>query len=288
MSVPERLDGWTTELVVSLCAEGANEGERHDFKFGLQDGPNVTKTCCAFANSFGGFLIYGVRDNGKQFQLEGLEPNSEFLKLLRDRMRADPEIEVLGPKMLKIPGTEKLLYVFHVPKSTRRPHLPTDADRRVFWKRSGSQSVQMTLEEIRAQMLAYEEKLEKLALMAYDLSNKARTLQKQAMAAPGSYFGDVFQFDIADRVVVEAYSLLKVMPDVLSYWEGLKQDLMLLNFEKQKLLNIQAMSYDSAFKNQVADNYTKIVKGRLENCLPRIGKILERLKEVYGVEVPGF
>jgi hypothetical protein len=286
MTIPTHLDGWTVEAVEALCAVGMGEGDRHDFKGNFQDAVNTTKVCCAFANTYGGFLIYGVSTNGTAFSIEGLDPNPEFMSDLRRKVNAEPEIEINGPKIISVPNSAKVLYIAHIPQSTRRPHLPSTSDRRYFWKRSGANCTQMTLEEIRSQMLVYEEKLEKLALMAFDLRNKAKTIEAHAGAGPGFYYGDSFQFDIVDRVVVEAYTLLKRAPDVLILWERLKQNLMLFNFEKEKLRSILANSYNPEFKNAAMEAYTRTVEHHRKHCQANIHEILRRLKELYDVEIP--
>ena len=107
--VPNRLADWTYEALVALCQVGQSEGEsRADFKSGLSDTRNTTKVCCAFANSYGGFLVIGVSD--KAFTLEGLEPDSELYKKLLDKVQAEPNIAISAPHTISIPGTERLVY----------------------------------------------------------------------------------------------------------------------------------------------------------------------------------
>ena len=48
-----------------------------------------------------------------------------------------------------IPDSEKVLAVVHVPKSCNRPHIPSQKELRVFWKRTNTGNEQMTYEEIR-------------------------------------------------------------------------------------------------------------------------------------------
>jgi hypothetical protein len=112
-------------------------------------------------------------------------------------VKADPNIAISLPRTISIPTSTKLLYVFEVAQSPRRPHLPSPAEQRTFWKRQGSDCVPMTLEEIRYQMNTYEEKREKLALLLIDLHHKLASLHDQAAMADG----DVFSFEIVDRVV---------------------------------------------------------------------------------------
>lgn len=54
-------------------AEG--EGVQIDFKFRIDDQKKIARTLVAFANSYGGSLLIGVKDNGK---IAGVNPEEEF------------------------------------------------------------------------------------------------------------------------------------------------------------------------------------------------------------------
>lgn len=51
------------------------EGVRLDFKFRIDDQRKIARTLVAFANSEGGSLLIGVKDNGK---ITGVNPEEEF------------------------------------------------------------------------------------------------------------------------------------------------------------------------------------------------------------------
>jgi predicted HTH transcriptional regulator len=59
--IPSTLNDWTYQTIEALCSVGQSESDRHDFKFNLAELHNATKICCAFANTFGGFIVVGVR-----------------------------------------------------------------------------------------------------------------------------------------------------------------------------------------------------------------------------------
>lgn len=52
-----------TDYIHSLIAEG--EHQQQDFKFEISDARKIAKTLSAFANTDGGRLLIGVKDNGK-------------------------------------------------------------------------------------------------------------------------------------------------------------------------------------------------------------------------------
>ena len=66
--IPQALGEWTVESVRRLLELGAHEGDRFELKEALPHSKDeagkdrLRKTCAAFANSFGGFIIFGVKD----------------------------------------------------------------------------------------------------------------------------------------------------------------------------------------------------------------------------------
>lgn len=51
------------------------EGQQLDFKFRIDDQKKIARTLCAFANTDGGTLLIGVKDNGK---VVGVDPTEEL------------------------------------------------------------------------------------------------------------------------------------------------------------------------------------------------------------------
>lgn len=94
----------------------------------------------AFANSSGGWLVFGVRDHGGSFEIVGVieidKVQNEFLSTLRSRQKVNRAINVSGEVIET--GGETLL-VFHVPESPRSEKpVYLDGDiRRLFIRRGG-------------------------------------------------------------------------------------------------------------------------------------------------------
>jgi hypothetical protein len=285
--VPNALKDWTYEAIRDLCAAGQSESDRHDFKFNLAALNNATKICCAFANSFGGFIIVGVKETALgHFEIIGIDPDPELYGNFLAKVKAEPDIGISPPKTISVPNTSKLLYVIEVTQSARRPHLPSPTDQRVFWKRQGPNCVQMTLEEIRYQMNTYEEKREKLVLLLIDLHNKLQSLAAQTALPDGQYDGDVYSFDIIDRVVSETFSILKSDVSIFGALDTLKRRLMLLNAEKQKLLSILSQSYALEFKIAKTNEYRQVARNVIPDVTILAEQIERALKEKIGITNP--
>ena len=127
--VPATLVEWSFEVIEALSGAQYSESDRHDFKQALPDPKGLTKLACAFANTYGGFIVLGVREAANHtFEAVGIKPDGEIYGRFHDKIRAEPEIPVSFPRQIQVPGSSNLIYVFEVVQSVRRPHLPSPAD----------------------------------------------------------------------------------------------------------------------------------------------------------------
>lgn len=77
-----------TDFIHALIAEG--EHQRQDFKFEISDARKIAKTLSAFANTDGGRLLIGVKDNGK---IAGVRSDEELYMIeAAARIYCTPEV----------------------------------------------------------------------------------------------------------------------------------------------------------------------------------------------------
>lgn len=119
------------ELISFLMQPKNDEGLDHDFKKGLPhpgDAKGISrlnKCFCAFANTRGGRLFFGVDDNKNCI---GIEYNKEFAKHLSDKLSKEIKPEILRWQVLEpiaMPDGNRLIYVTHINEcsSYHKPHL---------------------------------------------------------------------------------------------------------------------------------------------------------------------
>ncbi len=286
--IPDHLEDWTYEAIQTLCQVGQSESDRHDFKFDLAHLKEPEKICCAFANSLGGFIVVGIKEKEGTFSIEGINPDNELYGNFLKRIKIEPTLDIPSPKVIDIPSSQKKLYVLEIPKSPKRPHIPSNAEKRYFYKRHGSNCVQMTLEEIRYQIHNYEEKRDKLTLLLIELELIKLTLIEQSNMGDGQYTGSKFSFEVIDKVLVETYSFLKEDLDTITRLGNLKRILMHLNFEKSKLLSMIAMSYDIKAKKQFTVDFRNQVLQNMPVIVTHIDYINNTLKDRFGLLNPYY
>jgi predicted HTH transcriptional regulator len=101
--------------IESLIAEG--EHQQQDFKFGITDSRKIARSLAAFANTDGGRLLIGVKDNGI---IAGVRSEEEFYMIeSAAHLYSKPEIR-FESKAWNESG--KTVLEIWVPPSPQRPH----------------------------------------------------------------------------------------------------------------------------------------------------------------------
>lgn len=107
--------------IKNLIAEG--EHQRLDFKFEISDSKKIARTLAAFANTDGGRLLVGVKDNGV---IAGVRSEEEYYMVeAAASMYCKPELS-FSTKEWRIEG--KLVLEIIVNKSPEKPHSAPDKD----------------------------------------------------------------------------------------------------------------------------------------------------------------
>ena len=112
--------------IYDLLEEG--EHENQDFKYRIDDPAKIAKTLCAFANTSGGRLLIGVKDNGS---IKGIDPEEEYYVVEAAASRfCSPEIKFSyrvwhDPKEMK-----KLVLEIQVPEAENKPHFALNEEKK--------------------------------------------------------------------------------------------------------------------------------------------------------------
>lgn len=103
-----------TEYIHALIAEG--EHQQQDFKFEISDARKIAKTLSAFANTTGGRLLIGVKDNGK---IAGVRSDEEqYMIEAAAQLYCRPEIN-FSMQTYKVEG--RSILVVHIDENEQKP-----------------------------------------------------------------------------------------------------------------------------------------------------------------------
>ena len=111
------------EHLMDLIDEG--EHQQLDFKYRVDSSQKIAKTLSAFANTDGGKLLIGVKDNGR---IAGVDPEEEFYMV-------EGAAELYCKPQVKFSATvyqfeDRLVLEIDVPKSDASPHFAKDTDQK--------------------------------------------------------------------------------------------------------------------------------------------------------------
>lgn len=141
---------------------------------------DFAKDVSAFANSDGGFLIYGVQEKDHlPFEIdEGVDDNEISREWIESAVITGISPRVEGVRILPIPRSpQRSLYVIEAPKSFRGPHQASD---KRYYKRHNFKSVPMEDYEVN------------------DVRNRRRRLESLVSFDVGFYRDFIAVFDVAN------------------------------------------------------------------------------------------
>ena len=213
--IPTSLSLWTLDAVLAIAASGIAENDLFDLKADLQPAEHQRRIVAAFANTRGGYLVFGVTNDRNVVGVSNDELPRDFGTKLRAGL--EPSVDfVVGPPIAVSPG--KNVFVIEVPRSSRVPHAVQVNGSWCFLKRTASGSNEaMSYEEIRLAFQDTEMKRSKLALLASELdlieAVAARVIQGIPEDVPinGLYrwaWVTRYPVNLLDAVLGDAYSLL--------------------------------------------------------------------------------
>lgn len=280
IEIPRTREGWTYELIKSLCDEHAAETDTHEFKEKLIEPDKLTKCCCAFANSKGGFLIFGIRDNSHQIM--GMKRDAEFGKHFGDKLKAAPAIHFEAPVFIPIPEKRKVLIVIHIPPSRRRPHVDANREKIKFWKRTNRGCEQMTIEEIRQQFRDQDVLWGKLRLLFLELEDCKLVLD--ILSSPNAADAMLTPLDVSAiaPLLSEVQALFGEDTTVASLLTALRHYARKIEAERTRTFTFlgqcstgQRYSYYESFQQEAASN--------IVSAVGIVNEVLEFLVNEFGL-----
>lgn len=235
--IPKSLDEWTVHVITDLLAMGYTETEDFDFKEMLPDRRNeedkerLSKSCCAFANSSGGFLVFGISDNKilpVNDRLVGIprNPGTEFQVNfgIHPQQKCFPGVHWIpkNPPIQLDNGNE--IHIIYIPKSWSAPHAFLYSRRGCtgwgFVKRTNTGNQDMSYEEIRMAFLQYYEKRMKLQLLLAELRNIKNHAENDLIITGGwdakvRYGMGEFGLSVIETVLADTYTIIAEHQDLL-------------------------------------------------------------------------
>ena len=228
--IPSNLEDWTEELVVNMLQTGTFESEHFDYKEMLphtSDQPakeRLKKTCCAFANTDGGYIVFGVSDKRELIpkdRIVGIAKELDFPEHFGNYPKnCFPSIywQFKNPPITLASGA--LIQIVHIPASPESPHATGSIDNGwLFMKRTNKGNEPMAPDEVRIRFLSFYEKRVKLELLKAELemlrdgAKDGYVDDRRSMSNSLSLF--TFDTHVIDTVMSDTFVLLSRAPELV-------------------------------------------------------------------------
>ena len=154
------------ELIENKVPEGKTLDYKVDLKFGDRDKREFLADIASFANTAGGHLLIGIKEEGGiPTALPGVEldnPDAEKLKLI-SLIRDCTEPRIPGVTVNSVPlQCSRYIIAIHIPKSWAAPHVVSIEKHWRFYARHSSGKYQLDVPELRQAFLMSESLAEKI------------------------------------------------------------------------------------------------------------------------------
>jgi Schlafen, AlbA_2 len=152
------LEEWDAAYLATIATpdESADLEKKASAKFDPAGAKSATreelaKQVCAFANSGGGFLVYGIEESGAidagVTAVIGAQPIKAWVEAEIPRL-LQPQVLTCQAKLIQVTGhhaTDRGVLVIEIPTSQHRPHWTKEQNKEVPYIRSGEHSAPMQL-----------------------------------------------------------------------------------------------------------------------------------------------
>lgn len=223
--IPASLTGWTLDVVRRVAASAITENDIFDLKADLQPAEHQRKIVAAFANTRGGYLVFGVDNDRQVLGVQNPELARDFGSKLRNGI--EPAVDYTVGTPLQV-APDRFVYVIEVPRSNRVPHAVFLNNSWTFLKRTaGGSNDPMTYEEIRLAFQDTETKRSKLALVSSELELIEAVADRVVKGVPEDFEAKSlfhwawvtrFPTELLDSLLGDAFSLLAGQAET---WAGL-------------------------------------------------------------------
>jgi len=298
MLVPLKIEDWSFDIIKELVISEYLETDTFEFKPSIKDfDPNnklthrILETTCAFANTNGGFIIFGIDDMGNKIgnRIIGIDKSDDLGKHFSDKIKKIyPTVyyKFRNPA-IKIPKSNKILFVVQIFQSPERPHMKTDVGR--FYIRTNGGNEFMTYQQIKEGFLRYDERYNKLNLLYMEISGNlafakeiVSTVKKNSISKlkDGEYLRySTIKFETSVLASLISETLGIVDRDLIKMILKLRLQMISVNNELEHYLR-----YSIEDKKFQYDTHSKYVQQYIErSIIPLIENIITKLKK-YGIE----
>ncbi len=303
MAIPQQLDEWNYDIIQDYVEKGYLETNTFEFKASIKssnptDNMGIVETTCAFANTEGGFIIFGVEDIRKsdKDRIIGVR-NSDLAKEFGDRISGiNPTVDFdFSNPPIKIPGKDTVIFITQIKKSDLRPHIKVDVGK--FFFRTNKGNKQMSYEQIKQEFLNYEERLNQINLLYIELlsnltiaENLEEDTSEETTPTDIGFRTPMYQFDttVISSIIPKIFTLLSKDKSIIELLIRLRIQLEAenrgLHHYRLKMFNPQITRQNMKLNETINNIQVNMTLNKY--IIPSLKKALARIEKEYQIKNP--
>lgn len=209
IEIPDDVEQWTYGKIVDLVHEGYDENDVLEIKKEINtDSERFTQSVCAFANTDGGTIIFGI-DNNRQKSLHlndricGLDDTDQLKRNIIDKIKnIEPSIPIKNlifrKSNIKLPNG-KVIVILKVQSSNNKPHQYNH----LFYKRLSDGNDPMNVSEVKQLILKSQQHSHNVSLLRLEfelLKDALERFKKGLTSNNVSSFEFMKYFDLTSTI----------------------------------------------------------------------------------------
>lgn len=264
------------------------EGDTFDFKCAIKsrdpkENDNTIQTACSFANTKGGFIIFGVcRNSNGRYEIKGLDKYDNYAKEFGDKIKSiNPTVYFVPSTFIPIPESDKVLIIMHIPLSQQRPHMIENGS---IYCRTNKGNEIMNYNQVKEAFLGYEERRHKLRLLYVELlanNNIASDITLQSEDGRRVSFGE-FNGDVITNLLADIYPVIQNDKELLRLILELRIKISQTN-SRIRMSSSFALDANLGGVRSMSAQIDEMIKKYIVPTIEEIKKILESR---YGLHNP--
>lgn len=287
--IPENVNEWSRGILVDLLDEGYDEDLRLEFKSKIDSNTKrIPITACAFANTKGGFLVFGI-DNDRKKNIEqrlvGLDDSDQLKSQINNQIRTiKPSIPIdnieFKESNISLPNGN-VIVVLKISKTLVSPHQFQE----IFYKRVANGNAPMDVEEIKNAIIESQ----KSSRMLYLLKEEERLVMDILNAMKIYHENDKFEtaINLVRHLNYATFTHFLYNQSHFYSMEIQESSFMLVR-QLDRLERNGQVARSKIDSNESIDESKDIFKSNVSSCIKGVEKINQQLGITYEERVNGF
>lgn len=293
--IPNILDDWNYHLVERLVKDGFFETDRFDLKEDIPRRDDISgkerleKSVCAFANTEGGFLVFGIKNDrslSPKDRIVGIDSNRDFPREFGDKKtNIEPHLyyDFKNPA-ISIPDTSNVVHIVKIDQSPERPHW---TGKRELYFRTNRGNELMSYQQVKDSFLGEEQRRQKLRLLFIELLTNRE--QCDVVTTSDEKISDYYSLVTLDSsmlksLLVDTYPMIIKEIELVRLLISIRQNIEVMNNKTRIFYSI--VSFPMSNKRQIVKEHNEYLNSQVQGLIPMLDEALNILKEKYGLINP--